>query len=142
MRFLCAFICFFLITAPCYGRAVSKKNFTSNPGEYQGTTFLEEVKYGFSETTRKIIRDLHPYVRIEEEFDDNIFRTHSGKKWDFITRIRPGIKYDFKPAVLNKSKLLSSLQIDFGGEFEYYARHKNENHAGKLEMSGSCDGKK
>jgi hypothetical protein len=54
---------------------------------------------------KNFLADLHPYLNVEETYDDNIYRLKTNKKSDFITKLFPGIQYRSKN-LANRTNLI------------------------------------
>ena len=70
----------------------------------------------------------HPYISIEEEYNDNINLTVTNKKDDFITTVKPGLKYT------NMDKV-SGVDLDYNLGLVYYGKetdNKYVSHNGSL----------
>ena len=64
--------------------------------------------------------EIKPYVEVQEEYNDNIFRTKSDTEEDMITRISPGVKFGTRsPGTSGNFK----LYLDIGNEFVLYAKN-------------------
>lgn len=59
---------------------------------------------------------LTPNITVSEEFTDNVFETAEGKRYDFITRLLPGLSLDYKAPVLD-------LSVAYNYDYRYYARN-------------------
>lgn len=60
----------------------------------------------------------HPYISIEEEYNDNINLTSKNEKEDFITTIKPGLKY-------SNSDAKSGIDLDYNAGFVFYGKNDN-----------------
>lgn len=58
---------------------------------------------------------LTPKLVISEEFTDNVFETSEEKRHDFITRLLPGIAFDYKAP-------LADLSVSYNFDYRHYAR--------------------
>lgn len=57
-----------------------------------------------------------PNITVSEEFTDNVFEAAEGKRYDFITRLLPGLSLDYKAPVLD-------LSVAYNYDYRYYARN-------------------
>jgi hypothetical protein len=71
----------------------------------------------------------HPYLTVEEEYNDNIYLTNTDRKSDFITTIYPGIRFSTSPArVTTPGQILQApaepagLDLDYRLGLVYFAR--------------------
>jgi len=64
---------------------------------------------------------LHPYISVQEEYNDNIYLTSANKRDDFITSVSPGLKYMNSDAV-------SGVDLDFNLGFVSYAKESQNNY--------------
>ncbi len=79
---------------------------------------------------REIMRELHPSVTIQEEYNDNINLTHRNRKEDFITTLSPGLKY-------STSRVTYGIDLDYRAGFVFYAKEDENNyisHNGNLNL--------
>ena len=84
----------------------------------------------------------HPYLTVQEEYNDNIYLTRDNKKDDFITTISPGIRFSTSPArvttpgqILTAPQQPAGLDLDYRLGLVYYAREKENDyvsHEGNL----------
>ncbi|MBU1053457.1 MAG: outer membrane beta-barrel protein [Proteobacteria bacterium] len=63
----------------------------------------------------------HPYISVEEEYNDNLDLTSNNKKKDFITTIKPGLKY-------SNMDTFSGIDLDYNAGFVFYGQHENLNY--------------
>ncbi|MDI6755489.1 MAG: outer membrane beta-barrel protein [Thermodesulfobacteriota bacterium] len=75
----------------------------------------------------------HPYLTVQEEYNDNIYLTSTNRKSDFITTINPGLRFSTSPArVTTPGQILQApaepagLDLDYRLGLVFYAR-ENEN---------------
>jgi hypothetical protein len=73
----------------------------------------------------------HPYVSVEEEYNDNIDLTSKNENEDFITTIRPGLKYSNMDA-------FSGIDLDYNAGFVFYGKNENLNY---ISHNGSLNAK-
>ncbi|MCK4851609.1 MAG: outer membrane beta-barrel protein [Candidatus Omnitrophica bacterium] len=100
----------------------------SGNGNDQKGSLLEEARIASEETAHKVRSGVRFHVDMEEGYDDNIYRTNDDMESDYITSVKPGISYDFTPAPIEgKTRTISSLTLDLGGEIVRYAEHGNLN---------------
>ncbi len=66
-------------------------------------------------------KGFHPYISLEEEYNDNINLTSGNEKDDFITTIRPGLKYSNLDA-------MSGIDLDYNAGFVFYGKNDNLNY--------------
>jgi len=86
---------------------------------------LPELVYAQTDTTKP---GFHPYISIQEEYNDNIYLTYKDKKDDYITTARPGLKYINMDAK-------SGIDLDYNLGFVYYGQetdNKYISHNGSL----------
>ncbi len=84
----------------------------------------------------------HPYLTIQEEYNDNIYLTRDNKKDDFITTIYPGIRFSTSPARVTTPGQIqqgperpAGLDLDYRLGLVYYSREKENDyvsHEGNL----------
>ena len=75
------------------------------------------------------LSQLHPYITVKEEYNDNINLTHDNKKDDFITTVQPGLKYsNMRPA--------GGVELDANIGYVMYARETDYNY---WNANGSLD---
>ena len=70
---------------------------------------------------RDILSQIHPYITVKEEYNDNLYLTKENKKRDFITTITPGIRFDNMDAK-------SGIILDVNGGPVFYYDHSNLNY--------------
>jgi hypothetical protein len=63
----------------------------------------------------------HPYISVSEEYNDNLNLTPTNKKDDFITTVRPGIKFS------NMDKM-AGVDLDYSLGAVFYAKNSNLNY--------------
>jgi hypothetical protein len=63
----------------------------------------------------------HPYISVVEEYNDNINLTSTNKKEDFITTVRPGLKYTNMDAA-------AGIELDYSAGFVYYGKETDNNY--------------
>lgn len=61
-----------------------------------------------------------PSITLREEYNDNIFLTHTDKKDDFITSISPSLHIGYTASIL-------TLSLDYGLDIRLYAKNSDEN---------------
>jgi hypothetical protein len=66
---------------------------------------------------------LHPYVRLKEEYSDNLNLTLTNKEEDFFTTVQPGIKFS------NMDKM-AGLDLDYSLGPVFYTKNSNLNYIG------------
>lgn len=59
---------------------------------------------------------LTPNITVSEELTDNVFESAQDKRYDFITRLLPGLSLDYKAAVVD-------LSVAYNYDYRYYARN-------------------
>ncbi|MFH1201404.1 MAG: outer membrane beta-barrel protein [Candidatus Omnitrophota bacterium] len=64
---------------------------------------------------------IHPFLKIHEEYNDNIYLTDSDKEGDWITTVSPG--FEIKPHLNSEHE----LTLGYLADFEYFADHAGEN---------------
>jgi hypothetical protein len=84
----------------------------------------------------------HPYLTVQEEYNDNIYLTSTDRKSDFITTIYPGIRFSTLPArvttpgqILQAPEDPAGIDLDYRLGMVFYAREEENNyvsHEGKL----------
>ena len=80
---------------------------------------LFETSLIHGEEMRDLLSKFHPYITVSEEYNNNIYLTHTNKIDDFITTVNAGLKFS---AVEEKNY---GIDLDFAGGFVFYARHHN-----------------
>lgn len=65
--------------------------------------------------------DLFPQLDVSEAYSDNIYRTQTGKKGDFITTVSPNIR-------LQSDWARHELGVQAWGDIVNYNKHSSENH--------------
>jgi len=73
----------------------------------------------------------HPYISIQEEYNDNINLTSTDKKDDYITTINPGLRY-------TKMDATSGLNLDYNLGIVLYGKNTDLNY---ISHNGSLDAK-
>jgi hypothetical protein len=63
----------------------------------------------------------HPYISIQEEYNDNIYLTSTNKKEDFITTVRPGLKY-------TNMDTSAGIELDYSAGFVFYGKDPDSNY--------------
>jgi hypothetical protein len=63
----------------------------------------------------------HPYISIQEEYNDNINLTPTNKKDDYITTVKPGLKYTNMDAV-------AGIELDYNAGFVFYGKETDLNY--------------
>jgi hypothetical protein len=72
----------------------------------------------------------HPYISIHEEYSDNLDLTNTDEEDDFITTVRPGLKYSNTDSV-------SGIEFDYSPGFVFYGSDSDKNyvsHNGSLNV--------
>ena len=69
--------------------------------------------------SESILSKFHPYITVQEEYNDNILLSNRNKIDDFITTVSAGLKFS---ALSEKNY---GIDLDFAGGFVYYAKHHN-----------------
>jgi len=80
---------------------------------------------------RDILSQIHPYITVKEEYNDNLYLTKDNKLKDFITTITPGIRFDNMDA-------RSGIALDVNAGTVFYNEHTNLNY---ITANGSFDAK-
>lgn len=73
-------------------------------------------------------RGFHPYISVQGEYNDNINLTATNKKDDYITTVRPGLKY-----ITDDPK--AGIDFDYSAGFVFYGKETDKNyvsHSGRL----------
>jgi hypothetical protein len=73
----------------------------------------------------------HPYISIQEEYNDNIYLTYKDKKDDYITTVRPGLNY-------TNMDTKSGIILDYNLGFVYYGKETDNKY---ISHNGSFDAK-
>lgn len=68
-----------------------------------------------------ILSQIHPYISVSGEYDDNINLTSNNKINDFITTILPGIKF-------SNMDVKSGIDLDVSAGFVFYDKNPNLNY--------------
>ena len=63
----------------------------------------------------------HPYISVVEEYNDNIYLTSRDRKDDYITTIRPGLKYTNMDAA-------AGIALDYNAGFVSYGKETEDNY--------------
>ena len=63
----------------------------------------------------------HPYISLVEEYNDNINLTSKNEKDDFITTVKPGLKYTNTDAA-------AGIELDFNAGFVFYGKETDNNY--------------
>ncbi|NLN38567.1 MAG: outer membrane beta-barrel protein [Smithella sp.] len=74
---------------------------------------MSPVAYGAD-----ILSQIHPYITVSEEYSDNLHLTKNDKKEDFMTTIRPGIRFSNMDAQ-------SGVELDASAGYIFHARYEN-----------------
>ena len=72
----------------------------------------------------------HPYISVQEEYTDNINLTNTNKKEDYLTTVKPGLKY-------TSFDNTYAVNLDYSPGLVSYARNSNLNyisHNGTLDL--------
>jgi hypothetical protein len=72
---------------------------------------------------KDILTNFHPYISLEEEFNDNIFLSAHNRVDDFITRIYPGLKFSTKDSNYG-------IDLDYRLGLVFYAKETNNDFVG------------
>lgn len=67
--------------------------------------------------SESILSKFHPYITVQEEYNDNILLTNRNKIDDFITTVNPGLRFS---ALSEKTY---GIDLNFVGGYVYYAKH-------------------
>ena len=86
------------------------------------TLFLSSPVLG---DVQEHISKLHPYVTLQEQYDDNIYLTQQNPQSDFITTITPGLKYVAKGPAYN-------FDLGFELGMNFYASNPENNYMSYL----------
>jgi hypothetical protein len=73
----------------------------------------------------------HPYISVQEEYSDNINLTNTNKKEDYLTTVKPGLKY-------TSSDDTYAVNLDYSPGLVFYARNSNLNY---VSHNGTLDAK-
>lgn len=63
----------------------------------------------------------HPYISVVEEYNDNINLTSTNKQDDFITTVRPGLKY-------TNMDDAAGIELDYSAGFVFYGKETDNNY--------------
>jgi hypothetical protein len=66
--------------------------------------------------SESILSKFHPYITVQEEYNDNILLTNRNKIDDFITTVNPGLRF----SALEEKKY--GIDLDFAAGFTFYAK--------------------
>lgn len=69
------------------------------------------------EESKDFLSQFHPYITVQEEYDNNIFLTNTNKKDDLITSVNAGFKFS---ALEEKSY---GIDLNFLAGYVYHAKH-------------------
>src|SRR4030067_1559317 len=69
-----------------------------------------------------ILSKVHPYITVQEEYNNNILLTNKNKIDDFITTVNAGLKFS---ALSEKTY---GIDLGFAAGFVYYAEHHKFNY--------------
>ena len=72
--------------------------------------------------SESILSKLHPYITVQEEYNNNILLTNRNKIDDFITTVRPGLK------VSALSEKNYGIDSDFSAGYVFYAKQHDFNY--------------
>lgn len=75
--------------------------------------------------------ELHPYISVQEEYNDNLNLTNTNKKEDYLTTVKPGLKYTSFDATY-------AVNLDYNLGLVFYAKDSNKNY---VSHSGTLDAK-
>jgi hypothetical protein len=92
-----------------------------------GVLVLIVVPAAFGDV-QDVFSKFHPYISLQEEYNDNIYLIHNNPKGDFITTVSPGLKYITRGAGYN-------LDLDYTLGLNFYASESQNNyisHEGRL----------
>src|SRR6185503_17771953 len=59
---------------------------------------------------------LTPSLSVGESFDDNIFRSHTAREYDFITSVTPGLQLAYQSTPL-------TLNLAYSSTYQKFVRH-------------------
>ena len=74
----------------------------------------------FAATSLWAAAEFHPYLTVEEEYNDNIYLSDSGEEEDWITRIEPGVRFTYT----NRSV---AATLDYSLHYSIYKDNSDEN---------------
>lgn len=97
-------------TAPGAGEAGQAGPLQLPDYRYQGST-LPLIEGGLPTPGFTIV----PRITLQEEFNDNILQTETGRRWDLITLLTPSLAIGANTPRLN-------LSLNYAPTFQYYAR--------------------
>jgi hypothetical protein len=69
-----------------------------------------------------ILSKFHPYITVQEGYDDNIFLTNRNKTDDFITTVYPGLRF----SALERNTY--GMDLDFAAGYVFYAKNHDFNY--------------
>lgn len=81
------------------------------------------IPSGVHADLKDILSNFHPYISLEEEFNDNIFLSAHNRVDDFITRINPGLKFSTKDSNYG-------IDLDYRLGLVFYAKETNNDFVG------------
>ena len=70
---------------------------------------------------RDILSQIHPYITVKEEYNDNLYLTKDNGTSDFLTTVTPGIRFDNMDAQ-------SGVILDANAGYVFYKNHDNLNY--------------
>ena len=73
----------------------------------------------------------HPYISVQEEYNDNINLTSTNKKDDYITTVTPGLKY-------TNMDTAAGIELDYNAGFVFYGKETDNNY---ISHNGSLNAK-
>ena len=65
-----------------------------------------------------ILSQIHPYITLTEEYSDNLHLTKNDKKEDFMTTVRPGVRF-------SNMDEQSGVELDASAGYVFHARYEN-----------------
>jgi hypothetical protein len=72
-----------------------------------------------SSKLKNFAKNIHPYIKIKEDFNDNLFLTHIDEVDDFVTKLYPGLEFKNET-----SKRKFDVFVNTGVEVLRYANHR------------------
>jgi hypothetical protein len=114
-------------------------------GDLWAGAFLRGIKWGLSPFLPLILlmlpavpvyaadgdtpQGLHPYISVQEEYNDNINLTNTNRKEDYLTTVKPGLKY-------TRFDETYAVNLDYSPGLVSYARNSNLNY---VSQNGTLD---
>ncbi len=85
---------------------------------------------------KDVLSNFHPYIKVEEEFNNNIDLTARHPIDDYITRISPGFRFSTLPRSGGTGELQRTpaaegkfgMDLDFNAGFNFYAKEHENNY--------------